>query len=300
MTIIRSVLLASIILPASARAQNNEPQPCGTITKSITLKQDCISPMVIAADNITVNLNGRTIRSEYQGEDERGGVEIIDRRGVTIKNGTVIGVTYGLLVRRGGAHTFRNLAAKTGADSGVPVRIEDVDHTLVDRVSTKPNFDMLVFRFSGKNSKISHVTALGNEATGAFIRGEALLIAGNKFSSGGAGDMASCGLVFSGERSTIRGNKITTGASREIGALCVAGNGNLIKRNTITGYDTGLELDSSAAGNVIRNNTITSNPTAAPDAVDIRGGENACGNTWKNNKFETDSEGDGPDQGCIR
>ncbi len=304
-----ALALTFLILPSLARAQNNEVEPCGTVVKSIRLKKDCSAPMVIGANNITVNLNGHTIRNVPPGYDEegRGGAEVIDRRGVTIKNGTVLGPRYGLLVQRGGEHTFRNLDVKAEAESGNAVRIEDVDHTLVKRITTTPRFDVPVFLFKGKHSTISNVTSRGDSAHGAFIRGEALLIANNDFKSG-TGAEAACGLLFRGERSILRGNQLTTSATEEgrflpgviAGGLCVIGDDNLIKRNIIVGAGTGLALDSAAASNVIRNNSVTSDTTIVSDALDIRGGDNACANTWKNNDFETDSEGDGSDAGCIR
>ena len=302
-------VLALLILPTIARAHDSTLKPCGTVVKSSRLKKDCSAPMVIGANNITVNLNGHTIRNVPPGyhEEGRGGVEVIDRRGVTIKNGTVRGPAYGLFVQRGGDHTFRNLDVKAEAESGNAVRIEDVDRTLVKRITTTPRFDVPVFLFKGTHSTISNVTSRGDSAHGAFVRGEALLIANNDFKSG-TGAEAACGLLFRGQKSIIRGNQLTTSATEEgrfltgviAGGLCVIGDDNLIKRNIIVGAGTGFVLDSAAAKNVIRNNSVTSDPTIVPDAIDIRGGDNACANTWKNNDFETDSEGDGPDAGCIR
>jgi nitrous oxidase accessory protein NosD len=260
--------------------------------------------MIIGGDNISVDLHGHAIiPGELEEVDKRGGVEIFDRRGVTIKNGTIDGYDYGLLVVGGGGHTFRNLDVKRGSaeEPEQGVFIQDVDHTVVKRVSVTPYFDRTRFFFSGTQSQISRVRSTGDEASGAAIVGQDLLITHNQL-AGAQGEGTICGLFFRGERSTIRRNKLSTGAFRPSGgALCLEGNNNLVKNNSMIGAATGLTLSSTAAANVIRNNYIRSNPGPnVPDAIDIRGGANACGNTWKNNNFKTDSEGDGPHRGCIR
>jgi len=304
MPLIRLLLLVTLFLPAIARCYDSDLKPCGTITKSIRLRKDCLGPMIIGADNVTVDLHGHTIRpGGLDDVDYRGGVEIFNRRGVTIKNGTIDGYDYGLLVIGGGGYTFRDLAITRGGaeEPENQVRIQDVDHTLVKRVTVTTFFDRLPFLFSGSNSEILQVKSAGYATSGASIVGNSLTIARNEFSSG-YGSESRCGLFFRGERSTVRRNKLSTeGYQPEFGALCIMGTNNTIKDNTILGARTGLALRSSTTNNVIRNNYIRSNPDAdVPDAVDIRAGDNACTNSWKSNNFLTDSEGDGPDAGCIR
>lgn len=107
MLLIPVVLILSFFLPAIAQSQYEVLKPCGTITKNLMLKSDCAAPMVIARDNIRVNLNGHVIQAvPLPGDGSHGGIEIIGRRGVTIKNGTIIGNQFGLLVRRGGGTPF--------------------------------------------------------------------------------------------------------------------------------------------------------------------------------------------------
>jgi hypothetical protein len=118
--------------------------------------------MVIAADNVTVNLDGHTIRAvppDYgQG---RGGVEVLERRGVTIKNGTIFSGTYGLFVEGGGGHSFRNLHAR--------VFITEVDRTLVKRITSESGADPCTsFYFLGDHRTISRVTARKLEHRGVY------------------------------------------------------------------------------------------------------------------------------------
>lgn len=129
-----------------------------------------------------------------------------------------------------------------------------------------------------------------------MIAGDSIMVAGNNFKS-----RSLCGLWVATERSTVRGNTARTSATDErLGGLCAVGYTTLIKGNTILGLATGLILPSTADEFLIRNNYVRSDPSAVPGAIDIRAGINACTNRWKNNNFQTDSEGDGPDAGCIR
>ncbi|MEY4667793.1 MAG: hypothetical protein RL518_492 [Pseudomonadota bacterium] len=299
MTIFRALILAALILPSAARAHDEELKPCGTITKSIRLKKDCLAPMILARDHITVDLDGHTVFGVAPLRS--GSIDVIDRRGVTIKNGNirstvVLDDRFGLNVLYGGGHTIRNLKVENLA-----VRIREVDNTLVKQVTIStsqifPNASASSFNFQGTNSRIVRVRSQGVLSYGAVIAGEALVIANNDFRS-----ETLCGLGLPTERSTVRRNNLTTSSTdTRIGGLCAFGYTNLIKSNTIIGLATGLIFPSNANEFTIRNNYITSDPTAVGDAVDIRAGINACTNTWKNNKFVTDSEGDGPDAGCIR
>jgi parallel beta-helix repeat protein len=97
--------------------------------------------------------------------------------------------------------------------------------------------------------------------------------------------------------SIIRDNTLRGAASE---GLCLNGNGNVIKRNVITSRRlAGLTLE-DGQNNIITNNQITALNENPPEVVDVNGGPTACENTWRNNDFSTDSEGDGPNAGCIR
>ncbi len=82
--------------------------------------------------------------------------------------------------------------------------------------------------------------------------------------------------------------------------LCLQGDRNRVKHNSIlSGDGSGLTLV-QGKHNVFFHNTITAVQESPPTIVDIDGGVDACKNRWCNNRFTTDSEGDGPRQGCIR
>ncbi|MFN4896919.1 MAG: right-handed parallel beta-helix repeat-containing protein [Pseudomonadota bacterium] len=135
-----------------------------------------------------------------------GGIDIFDRRGVTIKNSTIFGNQYALLVRRGGKHTFRNLMAKSMVYPGLSALFEDVDDTVVKQVTIYAlSGGFSPFFLTGNDSKIVQVSSCGEESCGAGIYGDKLLIANNYFES----RLTGIGLGLSGNRSILRGNKIT-------------------------------------------------------------------------------------------
>lgn len=270
-------------------------RPCGTVRRNTRLTNDCRAPLRIGADNITVNLNGHSILEQ----PDQPGVEVIGRRGVSIKNGTIRGHTVGLFVKGGAGHKFKDIKVFSQGESTPDVQMQDVDHARIKRlVCLQPRFEATPFRFSGTHSAISRVTCYGSSSNGAIIRGDSLTIADNDFRT--AGDNSLMALYFTGQRSVLRGNLFMSNSTRlKYPALFVVGEENVVRGNRISGVLAGFGLDSRSRRNVIRNNVVTVDDQQ-PESLAINGGASACANTWKNNDFTTDSEGDGPTAGCIR
>jgi parallel beta-helix repeat protein len=89
---------------------------CGqTITQSTVLEND-VGPctnngIIIGADNITFNLNGHRIFGRALSGD-RTGVYLLNRTGVTVKNGTVSNFDMGVAIERGSRNTVTNIVAR--------------------------------------------------------------------------------------------------------------------------------------------------------------------------------------------
>lgn len=281
------------LVPLALAHAQEEPKPCGTITKSVRLTSDCLAPLVIGANNVTLDLNGHTVIAAAE-----TGVEIFDKRGVTVKNGTIKGLTTGLYVKGGHHNKFRNLVVDIDGGLGTPavVRFENVRNVRVQGLKAFAFEDVGGLRFSGTRSKLSGL-ALSNVdgAALAFIRGSKLTISNSSFSGGFIHECA--GAVMYISDSIVRDNSLRGAVSE---GLCLRGDNNVIKRNVMTsGALAGLNLE-GGKNNIITNNQITALNENPPEVVDVNGGPNACENTWRNNDFTTDSEGDGPDAGCIR
>jgi hypothetical protein len=88
------LVAVGVVSPAASAA----PASCGAlITESMTLTTSltgCASGLVVGADSITIDLNGRSI----QGSGEAGsvGIDLAGRRGVTIRNGSIRGFATGV------------------------------------------------------------------------------------------------------------------------------------------------------------------------------------------------------------
>lgn len=128
-----------------------------------------------------------------------------------------------------------------------------------------------------------NLTIVGNEITGSEFRGIDEFLApqggnkiqGNKVLNNGPGG----GVFLFSNNNTVRGNQISDNA----------GDGISIMKG---GFFPGGE---PSTGNTVQANHVLGN-----GGVDLRDDNDACGNTWKSNTFETDSEDDGPRRGCIQ
>ncbi len=270
-------------------------RPCGTIRRNTRLTADCLGPMMIGADRVKVNLNGHSILER----SDLPGVEVIGRHGVVIRNGTIRGGGVGLLVRDGSRHVFQNLKVYANGESSPHVQIKNVNHTRLSKLTCiAPRFDVTPFTFSGTKSTISRVSCSGQSNNGAIITGSRLTISDNQFIA--EGDNALRALLFTGSNSVLRGNVFSSASYRRtFPALFISGGGNVLKQNTISSVVAGLTLSAGSKGNSIRNNVVRVDDSR-PDSLAINGGDSACHNTWRNNEFSTDSEGDGEGSGCIR
>lgn len=289
----RMFVMSVTLVPLTLAHAQGQPKPCGTITKSVRLTSDCQAPLVIGANNVTLNLNGHTVLATAP-----TGVEIFDKRGVTVKNGTIKGLETGLYVKRGHHNKFRNLVVDIDVGNGTPivVKFEDVRAMRVQRLKAFAFEDVGCLRFSGKRSKLSGLSLSNIDgATLAFIRGSKLTISNSTLEGGLIHNCA--GPVMNISNSVVRNNSLLGAVSS---GLCFQGDNNVIKRNLITSHELAGLTFLSGQGNIIANNEIATKSENPPDVVDIDGGPDACKNTWRNNDFTTDSEGNGPTAGCIR
>ncbi len=285
-----------LILPTLADAQVQ----CGTITKSVRLQSDCIAPLVVGASYLKVDLNGYTVRSRgVEMEEERGGIEVFNKHHVTVKNGTIEGFSAGLWVKGGHRNKFTNLAVSTVRDGGTFAYFEDVKDTSLSRLFIRAYEDTSAFRFSGQTSTLSRLILSNiNGSPLAGIGGKRLTISNCSFGGGFTGTCSPTSLFISD--SMVFRNLFTGGVGDPTSGLCLQGDRNRIKNNTIySSSGSGLTL-LGGKDNFISRNTISAEQEDPPTIVDIKGGADACRNRWCNNEFSTDSEGDGPKQGCIR
>ncbi len=83
-------LLAATIVVPSAGATNGTLACGAVVTTNVKLTKSlkgCATGLVVGADNVTIDLNGYSIKGLGNGEGI--GIEAVDRTGVTLKNGTI-------------------------------------------------------------------------------------------------------------------------------------------------------------------------------------------------------------------
>lgn len=108
------VTATGVIAPAwSAEAEVS----CGTVvTKSTVLQHDvgpCTGPgLVVAADDVTLDLNGHRVFGLHGVPGEGAGVLIDQRRGVQVKNGTVSDFDGGVAILGGGGNKVSGITAR--------------------------------------------------------------------------------------------------------------------------------------------------------------------------------------------
>lgn len=99
--------LLGISLAVALSAQS---PACPTITRSTKLSANCTGPLTVAADNVFLDLGGRTVACTA--ESPWTGIDVTDRRGVRIENGNVSDCVRGINLVRGGGHSIRKVSLR--------------------------------------------------------------------------------------------------------------------------------------------------------------------------------------------
>lgn len=127
-----------------------------------------------------------------------------------------------------------------------------------------------------------NVTIVGNEFSGSQGDGITEFLAprgGNTIQGNTVSNNGGNGVFLFSSNNTVRGNQVL-GSGRD-GIVVLKG-----------GFFPGGE---PTTGNVVQANRVVGS-----SGVDLVDANDECGNTWKSNTFQTDSEGDGPKKGCIQ
>ncbi|MGI9022839.1 MAG: NosD domain-containing protein [Acidimicrobiales bacterium] len=114
------------------------PLACGTVITKTTVLTANVGPcpgtgLVIAADNITVDLNGHRVSGNPQARGsgpDQAGVVLRQVRGVTLRNGTVRGFDAGVLIAGGGRNTVIDIRA-----------VDNVNYRVVTGRNSQPSDD---------------------------------------------------------------------------------------------------------------------------------------------------------------
>jgi parallel beta-helix repeat protein len=170
------------------------------------------------------------------------------------------------------------------------------------------DFNLNGFTISGDGTGTGIYVRVGaNDASGDYSRVGTFIYGGTVIGFGvGIGIEQSNGvhlnnMSVTGNRAGVRifGGSLlnhisdNTITSNGLGIELREGFANHISSNTITNNTIGINLRDSAS------NTISGNTALGNRFRDLSDG-NPCDNSWRDNTFVTDSEGDGPGVGCIQ
>src|SRR5215207_779908 len=114
--LVLTLATAAALVSASAATGAGGPACGDPITADLVLEADligCSTGLVVAADDITIDLNGHLI--EGQSSVAGAGVEAVERSGITIKNGRVSGFASGVLLTNTSRSTVENLVVRNTA-----------------------------------------------------------------------------------------------------------------------------------------------------------------------------------------
>ncbi|HEX2048943.1 MAG TPA: right-handed parallel beta-helix repeat-containing protein [Acidimicrobiales bacterium] len=225
---------------------------CGqTILVSTTLDSDvgpCSEGLTIGADNVTLDLNGFTLRGTPTA-GEGPGVLIAGRTGVTVTNGTITEFDSGVAIEGGSGNTVTRTYLRGNRGTG--------DY----------GEGVLVFNSTGNTITFNKI-----ENNGPYS-GVSLLVAENN-------------LVQDNE--IVNNNMSTTNTSgirlENIGR--VASNGNTIRRNVVQGSALdGIQLFAGASRNTVATNYVIGNNRDGITAFAGSTGNVIEGNQVHNNGF---------------
>jgi parallel beta-helix repeat protein len=238
--------LTTLMTFVAGSAAHAAPLRCGsTITQSTTLTAN-IGPcnqggLVIGADNITLDLNGKTVTGKTRSGDGVG-ISINGRTGVTIRSGTVRDFDAGVVIHAGGGNTVSQIVARDNIGTG--------------KYNSKFGLGEGIAIFGSSNNTIAGNTVLHNGPLGGIAIVSDL-----------GGTMTAASNVIQGNN--VVSNDVALGAANnDIGIRIEGPNApntqiltNTVRDSGIDGIavftDQGTGLENS--GTVINNNTVSGN-----------------------------------------
>ena len=256
----------------------------------------------IEASNVYLNLQGHTISGPGCSTDAAVPSTIginVGASDVHIINGTARALTAGILILGTPAApaTHSHLSNLTLRESCTGLAMRDANDNHVSGSNNSANAGEGVLLINANHNVIDSNVINDNDPPGGGVAGSGLnlsnsddnTITSNEFSRNG---QAGVYVVANGSNhNTIRGNIVKDTGSD---GISVSGNNNTIQENTLRENAVGIALAGFSSENFVYRNRARENSNKDFTDTDCHD------NTWTNNIFRTDSEGDGPGAGCIR
>ncbi len=292
---------------------------CGaTILQSVTLDSD-VGPctgngIIIGANNITLDLGGRTIFARAPQTGEGPGVLIRNRTNVTVRNGRIIMFDAGVAIEGGSGHTITNIVAQDNigtraSDFGDGIAVFGSSNNIIRRNRVQHNgpFSGISLVGNSDNNLVDNNTVQGNDVEsnpnlmddiGIRVEGPGVnnnVVSNNKVEGNGLDGIQIFPFATNTDniirRNTIRGNGFHNKAHRAGNGFVTGARSNTIEANLVErNAASGIRINGQ--NNTIRNNTARNNavPPLSPGTIGAGGAFdlhdtnfNCDANAWTNN-----------------
>jgi parallel beta-helix repeat protein len=107
----------AVMITSTESADAGLLPPCPTVSSNTILFRSCAGPLNVVANNVTVNLGGRTVDCQGAGGDIRG-INVYDHWNVVIRNGTVRNCDFGVVFDLGGNNRATSVKAVNNTYNG--------------------------------------------------------------------------------------------------------------------------------------------------------------------------------------
>jgi parallel beta-helix repeat protein len=291
------------------------------LTSDISVPAD-LTAITITASGVNLDLNGFFLSGLIRAEEDcmdgvfpnaSVGVKVMAAPRVKIYNGTIQGFGIGITVQDSSGTALDRLAVIGNCFSGI--HIQSSTRTQLENSTIAGNFDHGIFSTGSTRLRMFGLTINQNRHGIIVDQSFEPLMKGNHVLDNFVlGIGISCGIGGKVRYNTVSGN--SDGIS--VGCGEVPMKGILIDGNLVTGNQTGIGL-TNVTDSTVRGNTLLDNyrygilvgtdsivnrlerNNVTNSGIDLYDGNlPSCLNTWKNNSFNSDNEGDGPDAGCIQ
>jgi parallel beta-helix repeat protein len=124
---------------------------------------------IIEADNITLNLNGHTITGSYSAiPNPEFGIYVNGHTGVTIKNGTVQGFVFGVVLDNANGNTIKGITSNDNYHNGICI-FNNSDNNNVKDCTCTGNGSVGIIMTNGSNGNLVMDCTNSGNGTGVSI-----------------------------------------------------------------------------------------------------------------------------------
>jgi parallel beta-helix repeat protein len=251
-------MVAALLLPASGQAQGGRVSCGATITTDTKLRTDLANcpnnGIVIGANDITLDLNGHTVRGDGEpvascpeGESCDIGIDnTAGHDGVTIEGGAVRGFDVGVLVLGASENRIHGVASATNSSFGLI--FGELTDSRIDHNSSLSDGVSGIVMFDSRDSRIEHNSVAGANGYAIPVFGSSH----NRIEQNLVHDDHHGILLDGSDDNDVTGNRISRSGGIDLGHA----NDNRVEENVLSNNSDGV-IVTEAHGNRISDNSVT-------------------------------------------